>query len=54
LTPISENQFDPRVQILKDGIALNWIVNYDFTQEQLTDANGGIYYTKGKITYLKD
>jgi hypothetical protein len=55
LTPISNSEFDPRVQVLLNGKALDWIVNYNFTQETLIEsATGKTVNTKGKITYLKD
>lgn len=51
LTPISGNKFDKRVSIMNsEGVALDWIVNYEFQSEALSDTVN----TKGKITYLKD
>lgn len=50
LTPISNSKFDKRVSIIKNGEALDWIINYDFTSIQLTEEIS----TKGTITYLKD
>lgn len=54
LTPISVNKFDTRVSVVKNEQALDWIVNYNFTQETLVDNSGKEFKTKGKITYLKD
>lgn len=50
LNPISSNQFSQNVEVLKDGVAMNWIVKYDFTQKVLKDGTK----TKGEIVYLQD